>query len=45
MATLSKARIRMYANLVKAGRWTIEDVPEPYQAAVQRYIDTGEYPD
>ena len=31
--------IKLFGDLVLAGRWTMEKVPEAYKAAVQKYID------
>ena len=31
--------IRLYANLVKKGRRTIEQIPEEYRQDVQDYLD------
>lgn len=30
---------KIYCKLVKAGRWTIEDVPELWRAQVQSMLD------
>ena len=35
----STAIVRLYASLVKAGRRTIETVPEGYRQDVQDYLD------
>lgn len=39
MASLNAGYIKLFADLVVAGRWTIDKVPEAYKAAVQKYID------
>lgn len=33
------AAVRMYARLVKAGRKTLDEVPEEYRAEVQNNLD------
>lgn len=37
--SISMALVRMYANLVKAGRRTVANLPEAYRESVQAYID------
>lgn len=38
MTELEMARVRSYVRLIGAKKRTIDDVPEPYKAAVQEYI-------
>lgn len=33
------AAVRMYTRLVKAGRKTVDEVPEEYRAEVQKNLD------
>lgn len=35
---LNAAYTKLFADLVKAGRWTIDQVPAAYKEAVQEYI-------
>lgn len=33
---------KIYYNRIKAGKWTIEEVPEPWRAEVQAMLDAEE---
>ena len=32
--TIDESKKRIYAFLIEMGRWTIDDVPEPYKTAL-----------
>ena len=40
--TIIPAKVRIYINLIKNGRWTIDQVPDAYRKAVQDELESAE---